>query len=140
MPNKISKYLGFNDLMLIGALLIALGLAWNTVTAMQHNYYLQQKYNQLQAEVELQKVKNQNLKYNIAYLKTDEALEIAARDKFSLAAPGETLVYLPKNGQDALAPVAKNAKASSAQQKKGWQANLSSWWQFLQGNNTMKSS
>ena len=62
MKNGISKYVSFNDLLLVGALLVALALAWNTVTAMQRNYRLQQKYDQLETEVDLQNLENQNLK------------------------------------------------------------------------------
>ncbi len=140
MPNKLTKYFGFNDLILVGALLVALGLGWNTVTAMQRNYYLQQKYNQLSSEVELQKVKNQNLKYNIAYLKTDEYLEVAAREKFNKAAPGETMVYLPKNGEAQQAAIAKTDVKPMKRQSTGWRANVAEWWQFFQGNNAINQS
>ncbi|MCB9822934.1 septum formation initiator family protein [Candidatus Nomurabacteria bacterium] len=140
MIGKITKYFGYNDLILVGALLIALGLAWNTVGVMQRNYYLQQKYNKLSAEVELQKIVNQNLKYNINYLKTDEYLEVAARSKFNKAAPGETLVYLPKKGETEQAATAKNNVAPAKKQASGWQANVSDWWQFLRGKNAIHKS
>lgn len=140
MLRFIQKHLDFNDLILVGALMMALGLGWNTVTAMQRNYYLQQKYNQLSAEVELQEIKNQNLKYQIAYLKTDEFLEVAARDKFNKAAPGETMVYLPKSGEEAKAPIAKNDVEPMKKQSTGWRANIADWWQFFQGNNTIDSA
>lgn len=137
MQAKLLKYFGFNDLILIAALFVALGLGWNTVNAMQRNYYLQQKYNQLSAEVELQKIKNQNLRYNIEYLKTDEFLELAAREKFNKAAPGETLVYLPSNGASQKAPIASSEIAPKKKQATGWRANLSEWWLFLQGKTTL---
>lgn len=137
MIQKIKKHVNSNDLILVGALLIALGLAWNTITAMQRNYFLQQKYNQLKAEVELIKVQNQNLRYNIAYLKSDEYLEVAARDKFNKAAPGETLVYLPQNGEAQKAPIAKSTAQKQKPRQTGWRANFADWWQFFQGNNTL---
>jgi cell division protein FtsB len=133
MKHNFAKYFTFNDLLLVGALLVALGLAWNTVTAMQRNYRLQQKYDQLKTEVELQTLENQNLKYNIAYLKTNDYLELAAREKFNKAAPGETLVYLPNSGADQKAPVAKSVAVVKAPTSKGWRANVQAWWHFLQG-------
>lgn len=133
MLNNFHKYLSFNDFMLLGALLVALGLSWNTVTAMQRNYRLQQKYDQLQAEVELLDLQNQNLKYNIAYLKTNDYLELAARDKFSKSLPGENLVYLPGNSEANRAPVAKNTVQKAKPESTGWQANLQAWWKFLRG-------
>jgi cell division protein FtsB len=133
MKQSVAKYFSFNDLLLIGALLVALGLAWNTITAMQRNYRLQQKYDHLKAEVELQQLENQNLKYNIAYLKTNDYLELAAREKFSKAAPGETLVYLPGSGAEQQAPVAKSESVVKVASSKGWRANVQAWWRFLQG-------
>jgi cell division protein FtsB len=140
MIGRITKYFGSNDLILVGALVIALGLVWSTVEVMQRNYYLQQKFNKLSAEVELQKIENQNLRYNINYLKTDDYLELAARSKFNKASPGETMVYLPKKGETEQAVVAKNKVAPARKQPTGWQANISDWWQFLQGNNAVNKS
>lgn len=134
MPSTLQKYFGFNDLLLIGALLIALGLGWNTVSAMQRNYRLQQKYDQLKAEVELQEIQNENLKYNIEYLKTEDYLELAARDKFSKALPGETMVYLPTQAEAHQAPVAKSTVTKKKVASTGWKANINSWWQFIKGD------
>ncbi len=136
MPINFKKYVSFNDVLLLGALLVALGLGWNTISAMQRNYRLQQKYDQLKAQVELQKLQNENLKYNIAYLKTDDYLELAARDKFSKALPGETMVYLPTQATATRAPVAKSTVTKKAVEQKGWRANVRSWWQFLQGRDS----
>lgn len=130
----LKKYFSFNDFLLVGALFIALGLGWNTISAMQRNYRLQQKYDTLKAESELIGLENQNLRYNIAYLKTDDYKELAAREKFNKALPGETMVYLPSNGEAAKAPVAKSALVQQkVKRPQGWQANVKAWWQFLQG-------
>jgi cell division protein FtsB len=136
MKHGIAKYFSFNDLLLLGALLIALGLAWNTITAMQRNYRLQQKYDQLQTEVELHELENENLKYTIAYLKTNDYLELAAREKFNKAAPGETLIFLPNNGTEQQAPVAKSEAVAKAPTSKGWRANVQAWWRFVQGKDS----
>ena len=133
MPEKLHKYFNYNDFLLIGALLIALGLAWNTIGAMQRNYRLQQKYDQLKAEVQLFELQNQNLKYNIAYLKTDGYLELAAREKFNKALPGETMVYLPNSGAASQAPVAKSTVQKKEVTPKGWRGNVQAWWKFLRG-------
>ena len=134
--NQIKKYFSFNDILLLAALVLALSLGWNTVTAMQRNYRLQQKYDQLKAEVELEQLQNENLKYNIAYLKTNDYLELAARDKFNKALPGETLVYLSGNSVAKRAPVAKNTTQQKQNDTKGWRSNVSAWWSFLRGRDT----
>jgi len=133
MKHSLKHYVSLNDATLVAAMLVALGLAWNTVSAMQRNYRLQQQYDQLKAEVELYGLENQNLRYTIAYQKTDDYLELAARDKFNKANPGETLVYLPTNGATKQAPVAKAVAKKSQQQNSGWRANVNSWWEFLRG-------
>ncbi len=132
--NPFRKYVSTNDLTLVLALVIAAALVWNTVVAMQKNYRLQQKYNRLTAEVELQEIENQNLKYQIAYLKTDAFLELAARDKFNKAAPGETMVYLPNSGEAQRQAVAKQQVVKKAKVETGWRGNLQAWGRFLSGN------
>lgn len=134
MLSKFIKKFSFNDLLFIGALFVALVLGWNTVTTMQRNYRLQQKQNRLTDEIELLQLENDNLKYNIAYLKTNDYLELAARKKFDKALSGETLVYLPNAGSDRKATVAKaQPKVASEQVTSGWKTNLNSWWRFIQG-------
>ena len=141
MDINFKKYFRFNDLLLLGALLMALGLGWNTISAMQRNYHLQQKYDQLKAEVELQDLQNQNLRYNIAYLKTDDYRELAARDKFSKALPGETMVYLPSNGAATQAPAAKNpVVVKKVPVNHGWRGNIQAWLRFLQGKDSRAAS
>ena len=134
--NRIQKYFSYNDILLLGALILALGLGWNTVGAMQRNYRLQQKHDLLKAEVELEELRNENFKYNIAYLKTNAYLELAARDKFNKALPGETMVYLPSNSTAKRAPVAKNTTLKKQDEPTGWRANVRSWWDFLSGKDT----
>ena len=128
---RLKKYFSFNDMLLLGTLVLALGLGWNTITAMQRNYRLQQKYNLLQAEVELEELQNENLKYNIAYLNTNDYLEIAARDKFNKALPGETMVYLPSTSTSKRAAVAKKTVLQKQAKETGWRANVQAWWSFF---------
>ena len=139
MSGKLYKYFSFNDLMLVGALLVALGLGWNTISAMQRNYRLQQKYDQLKTEVELLELQNQNLTYNIAYLKTDGYLELAAREKFNKSLPGENLVYLPSSGTTAQAPVAKSTATKKQPAPTGWKGNLQAWWKFFKGEQAART-
>ena len=133
MINKIQKYLSFNDALLIGALVVAFVIGWNTLSAMQRNYSFQQKYNRLSAEVELKVLENQNLRYKIEYLKTSGYLELAAREKFNKALPGETMVYLPNSGAKEQAPTVKQVSGETQKVATGWRANVMAWRQFLNG-------
>lgn len=135
LKNFYHKYLRTNDLVLLLALVLAIALVWNTIVAMQKNYRLQQKYDRLSAEVELLELENQNLRYEIEYRKTDAYLELEARDKFSKAAPGEKLVYLPNNGKDERSKVAKDTENKAERVKRtGIMGNLEAWWLFITGH------
>lgn len=139
LKHTLQRYLNSNDLILVLALVVGAALGWNTIVAMQKNYRLQQKYNSLKAEVDLQEIENQNLKYQIAYLKTDAFLELAARDKFNKAAPGETMVYLPGSGEAQRQAVATSKTAAKVNNPEGWRGNLNAWWNFIRGKQMVKS-
>lgn len=134
IKNPFSKLVSSEDLVLLVALVVALALVWNTVSAMQRNYRLQQKYDRLKAEVSLQEIENQNMKYQIQYLKSDSFLELQARDKFNKASTGEHLVYLPSNGQAAQQAVVASTNNNKKPTPTGWRANLSAWWHFIKGD------
>jgi len=112
------------------ALLIALSWSWGTVSTLQKNFALQQEVDALQQEVELADLQNQNLKFQQNYLRSNEFLELAVREKLDKAARGEKLVILPDSSgvkdQDtqAKAPV-RQAEESS---------NFSQWMQFFFGS------
>lgn len=76
--------------------IIVLLVSWSTTKAIQTNYELQRQVNEKQKENELQKLRNENLKFRNEYLQTDAYLELAARKQLGRAAPGETLVIIPK--------------------------------------------
>jgi cell division protein FtsB len=60
------------------------------VQAREHDVAAKQaEVDQLQHELALVDAKNQQLKYNIRYLKTDDGVEKVAREKLDLVKPGE---------------------------------------------------
>ena len=111
-------------------LLIALSWSWGTVTTLQKNFQLQQQVDSLDQEVQLADLQNQNLKFQQNYLRSDEFLEITAREKLGKAAPGESVVILPDSsdirdtaGQESVV-VPSSVKPSV----------FSQWMQFLFGS------
>ena len=110
---------------------LAVSLAWNTVNVITRNYELQQQVNELETEVQITELENENLKFNIAYYESDEFLELAAREKFSKAKPGERVLLLPKTGDVDLLP--EPEKVSSEDQKPQYQENYDQWMYFLFG-------
>lgn len=128
---KISKYFRSSNLVPLGVLFVALGLAWNTVVAMQRNYRLEQQYKQLASEVELLELENQNMKYQIEYTKSDDFKELAARSKLGRAFHGESLVYINGKKEVAKKVVSQPDKKEVVEDSANWRSNLQSWWQFF---------
>lgn len=115
------------NLLLAAFILLAVSLVWNTVKVIQKNYVIQADLQQLENEILVLELENQNLAYEIEYFKTDEFLELEARRKFNKAAPGEKVVYLPK---ESVETAGVSAADTSALVKT---SNFDSWLKFLLG-------
>jgi len=110
-------------------LLIAISWSWGTVSTLQKNFQLQQQVDILDQEVELADLQNQNLKFQQNYLRSDEFLELSAREKLGRVAAGEKLIILPdsSNIKDEVT-VAKKPTLTVKQ------SNFSQWMQFFFSN------
>lgn len=122
---------------LLGFGVIALLVTWSGVKSIQTNYALQKQISELTQQNDVKKLENANMSLRNEYLKTDEYLELAARQKFGKAAPGETVYIVPK--AVALAnsvEVAKepDQKAEKEAQKPSYQKNFEAWLKFFSGN------
>jgi cell division protein FtsB len=111
------------------AAIIALGWVWGTVQTLQKNFSYQQQVDALNQQVELEKLRNENLKFQQVYFKSDEFLELSARQRLGKANPGEKLIILPdsrsitdKTASQRVAPTVPKA------------SNLSQWLQFFFGD------
>lgn len=142
MFNKIKKYQHSNAikqvqdvrvLALLGFGLVAFMVSWSTITAIQTNYGLQKQIAQLEQENKIQKLKNENQKLTNQYYNTNEFLELAARQHFGKAAPGETVLIVPKSV--ALAHTTNIESASSklepAVRASQLQLNFEAWMNFF---------
>ena len=81
--------------MVLFAVIVVL-ISWSGVKAIETNYQLQRQISVLQQQNDVQKLKNTNLKLQNEYYKTDQYLELSARQHFGLAAPGEKVLIVPK--------------------------------------------
>jgi len=128
MPD-IKKHLTLNNIVLVAALLLAGSWAWSTIGALQKNYELQRQVDEARLANEIQEIENQNLALQQAYFKTDEYLELQARDKLNKAMPGEHLLILPKTAS------AEADDASSSSKSVDSSTNFEKWMRFLFGKN-----
>lgn len=136
---KVYDYiLQFRDVRAAGLLLflvIVLLISWSGIKVIDTNYRLQKQIAQLQQEVKVQQLSNTNIKLQNDYFQTDQYLDVAARQNFGLAKPGETVLNVPQNV--ALAhtvdlPDADQAETKKTQAKQpAYQRNFQAWMNFL---------
>ncbi len=127
LKQTFKQYYNLNNVVIIAALLIALSWMWGTMEALQKNFTLQQEVDQQKQEVELLKLETQNLEFEKQYFASDEFIELAARERLGLAAPGEKMLLLPENTvTDEL------TKQNEPRIQK--QTNFQQWMNFLFGS------
>lgn len=137
-----SKYIkALSDVRTLGMLvfgIIALLVTWSSIKVVQTNYDLQKQISAMQQQNYVQQLSNNNLKLENEYLNTNEYLELAARRHFNKAAPGETLVIVPKSvalahSIDVPAPKTKNQALTEVVEASGssFQRNFNAWLDFL---------
>jgi cell division protein FtsB len=126
------------DVRVLGLLVfcvIALLVSWNGLAAIQTNFVLQKQIARLEEENKVKELENTNLRLKNAYFNTDQYLELQARKQFGKAAPGETLVLVPKHV--ALAKTVDIKKDTPPEQpvprpeKPAYQDNFEDWMDFF---------
>jgi len=125
-----------NDVRFLGQVIfgvIVLLISWSGVKAIQTNYNLQKQIAALEQQNQVQKLANENLKLQNQYYNTNQYLELSARQNFSLAAPNETEILVPKsvayaNTVDLGAPT---TKATSADARPAYARNAQAWLDFF---------
>ncbi len=108
-------------------------VTYSSARAIQTNYALQKQLEQLRQENEVTKLENANIKLRNQYYNTPQYLDVAARQNLGLAAPGETVLLVPK--ESALkntVPMPNQTKSTtSAKDLPFWQQNLRDWTNFF---------
>jgi len=115
-------------------LVVVLMVSWSGVKAIETNYQLQREIAQLKQQNDLQQLVNDNQGLENEYFDTPQYLELAAREGFGLAAPGETVVIIPKSVALAhtvdLPRIAE--KTETADDKRpAYQQNFQAWMDFF---------
>lgn len=125
------------DIRTIGLLLflvVVLMVSWSGVRVIDTNYQLQRQIAQLQQENEVQQLQNDNLRLTNAYFDTTQYLELAARENFGLAAPGETVLIVPERValRYAVDLASESGKQIDAEDKRpAYQRNFQAWMDFF---------
>lgn len=118
---------------LLAFLVVALLISWSGVKVIETNYRLQKDIAKLEQENEVHKLENRNLELQNQYYNTDEYLELEARKNFGLAAPGETVLVVPKAvALKHVAPEPQEVKEPTKKpDKPKYQQNFDAWVDFL---------
>lgn len=93
----IKHYYTLDNIVLLAAILLAIGFIWSTMGALQSNYVLQRQVDILRSQVEASRLESDTLQLENIYFASDEYLELQARQQFGKAAPGERMIILPAN-------------------------------------------
>lgn len=143
MFEKIKKYKSnqyvqqLKDVRVIGLLVfcvIALLVAWSGLGAIQTNFVLQKQIARLEQENRVKELENSNLQLKNQFYNTDQYLELQARRQFGRAAPGETVVLIPKevalSRTVEVSPQETNVKILTPE-KPSYQKNFEAWVDFF---------
>lgn len=125
------------DLRVVGLLVflvIVLLVSWSGVKAIETNYGLQKQISALKQENNVKKLANENLRLENDYFETPQYLEVAARQDFGLAAPGEIVLNVPRSvAMSFTVDLPKTEVADEAPKTKqpAYQRNFQAWMDFL---------
>lgn len=126
MLHKLRPYFTYANAVLAIAFLLAISWVWGTIEALQQNFLLERQVTQLEHTVELDEIEVQLLEHEQRYYESDEYLELAAREHFGRAAPGEKMLILPENTVTDTLP--SRDTVTPKQEPPG---NLQQWTMFL---------
>ncbi len=133
----IKRYiLSLRDVRNVGTLafvVLVLLISWSGAKAIQANYNLQKEVSRLEQKNAVKKLQNENQKLENEYYKTSQYREVAARQNYGLAAPGETVLLVPKDVALAhTVPMpADTDETPSAKKKPFYRENFEAWINFF---------
>jgi cell division protein FtsB len=114
---------------------VVLLISWSGVKSIDTNYRLQREIARLQQENQVAKLDNSNAALQNEYYKTNQYLELSARQNLGLAKPGETEWIVPQNVAMAHTVDLPQDKAASeatkAVKQSSIQRHLQAWTDFF---------
>ncbi|MCA9332425.1 septum formation initiator family protein [Candidatus Saccharibacteria bacterium] len=132
--SKLEQFKDVRVISLIFFAVIVLLVSWNSVNVIQTNYELQKQIARMEQENEVKKLENENQKLKNQYYNTDQFLELQARRQFGKAAPGETLILVPKEvalSKTVDEPQENSSSKTQLPSKSTFQKNFESWMNFF---------
>ncbi len=115
-------------------LVIALMVSWSSVKAIDTNYGLQKQISEIQQQNAVQQLANENQKLENEYFNTPQYLDIAARQDFGLALPGEKILLVPQTvamTHTVMLPQDMAKPPSIPKSKPAYQRHFQAWMDFF---------
>lgn len=133
----LKQFLALFDRYTLGLVVVALACGYlgiSTISNIARNYELQGRIDRLNQENQLLQLQNQELEYRIAYYQTDSYVDLQARDKLNMAAPGERVLVAGDKipGEDDL--LAKLKAEHAVTSELIGKSNFQQWLHFLFGD------
>ncbi|HEX5743969.1 MAG TPA: septum formation initiator family protein [Candidatus Saccharimonadales bacterium] len=118
---------------------LVLLISWSGIKAIQTNYSLQKEISRLRQQNDVMRLENENLALKNRYFNSDQYLELAARQNFGLAAPGEKIIVVPKNVALSYTVDLPSDKPPGPKSKRpAYQRNFESWVNFFLHRQSLK--
>lgn len=105
---------------------------WGSVQAMQKNYELRRVVEAKERQAELTELETRTLEYEQRYLQSEEYKKLAVRERLGYGDPGEKVLVLPANSEEA---GERDASESTNAPNAPKPSNLAQWGNFLFGGN-----
>lgn len=117
---------------------MVLAIAWSGAKTVQNNYELQKQIAALKQQNTVLWLQNGNTYLQSQYYKTDQYLELSARQNLGLAAPGEQVMIVPKSValkyvDQSLAQNSDKSETVAIDNRPSYKKNLEDWRDFLLG-------
>ena len=126
------NYFTLNNAVIALAAIIAISWAWGSIAMMQRNYTLQRALDAKERSLQLAQLEVDTLEYEGQYYRSAEYQELSAREHLGLANPGEKMLVLPENSDEAK-QVDKSTDTTTAQIQQV--SNFEQWLNFFSGKN-----
>lgn len=120
-------YLTVENVFLLAAIILCLTLTYQSVMAMSRNWELSEKLRAERKELELLTVENEASELENEYYKTDEYQELLARRSLDKQYPGENMVVMPENSEEAR----NKYKATTTEAQEKEYSNIEKWMMYL---------
>ncbi len=114
--------------------IIVLLISWSGVKSIDTNYQLQKQISELKQEDAVSSLGNQNLQLQNEYYKSNQYLDLSARQNLGLALPGETELIVPKSvalRYTVDVPSIKAVADRAAAKQPTYQRNMQAWADFF---------